>query len=84
MACREEGWRDEGVMEGWWEYREKEERGEQQWEGRRRNNMSYFVFILIHGSVRRQIPADYLVVLSNIKVAPLLSVHFLSLLKVSV
>lgn len=38
--------------------------------------MSYFVFILIHGSVRRQIPADYLVVLSNIKVAPLLSVHF--------
>lgn len=19
IACREEGWRDEGVMEGWWE-----------------------------------------------------------------
>lgn len=38
--------------------------------------MSYFVFILIHGSVRRQIPADYLVVLSNIKVVPFLSVHF--------
>lgn len=53
MACREHGWRDEGVKEGWWEYREKEERGEQQWEGRRRRNtMSYFVFILIHGSVR--------------------------------
>lgn len=33
MACREHSWRDEGVMEGWWEYREKEERGEQQWEG---------------------------------------------------
>lgn len=52
VACRERGWRDEGVMEGWWEYREKEERGEQQWEGRRRNTMSSFVFILIHGSVR--------------------------------
>lgn len=46
--------------------------------------MSDFGFILIHGSVRRQIPADYSVVLSNIKVALLLSAHFLSLLKVSV
>lgn len=81
VACREHGWRDEGVMEGWWEYREKEERGEQQWEGRRRNTMSYFVFILIHGSVRGGrylliILLYYLTLKAKKKVAPILGADF--------
>lgn len=50
MACREDGGSDGGTIEGWWEYREKEEGGgEQQWEGWRRNSMSCVVLFSSRG-----------------------------------
>lgn len=76
MGCREDRGRDEGMIEGWWEYREKEEGGGREG-GREGGNNSgkdgggtvchALFYSHPEASERRQIPADYSVVLSNTK-----------------
>lgn len=51
MACREDGGRDEGMIEGRWEYREKEEGGGTT-VGTVEEEQYVMRFILIQGSVR--------------------------------
>lgn len=68
MACREDGGRDGGMIEGWWEYREKEEGGGNNSGKDGGGTVCHALFYSQPGvSERRQIPADYSVLLSNTK-----------------
>lgn len=67
MGGRTEGWRDEEVMEGWWEYREGRERGTTVGREEEEHDVIFCFYSHPWVSERRQIPADYSLVLSNIK-----------------
>lgn len=67
-ARREDGGSAGGMIEGWWEYREKEEGGGGNSSGKDGGGTCHALFYSHPGvSERRQIPADYSVVLSNTK-----------------
>lgn len=64
MGCREDG----GMIEGWWEYREKKQGGGNS-SGKDGGGTVCHGLFYSHpeASERRQTPADYSVVLSNTK-----------------
>lgn len=68
VACREDGGRDGGMIEGWWEYRKKEKGGGNN-SGKDGGGRVCHVLFYSHPGVskRRQIPADCSIVLSNTK-----------------